>query len=160
MCDRCETCKGADCPRIPTFPLPENAAVNDFLMTIGDRTIRGVIREKEEAAKIYSEARRQGHAASLLTQERPNIFTQHVANIESGKQIDVEVRYFHTLAYRDGWFEWVFPMVVGPRFNPPDQKTTNCENCSSRAMGRPATRFTSATICILSASRADGELTM
>ncbi len=101
------------------FPLPENAAVNDFLMTIGGRTIRGVIREKEEAAKIYSEARRQGYAASLLTQERPNIFTQHVANIEPGKQIDVEVRYFHTLAYRDGWFEWAFPMVVGPRFNPP-----------------------------------------
>jgi Ca-activated chloride channel family protein len=101
------------------FPLPENAAVNDFLMTIGDRTIRGVIREREEAEQIYSEARRQGYAASLLTQERPNIFTQRVANIEPGKEIDVEVRYFHTLAYRDGWFEWAFPMVVGPRFNPP-----------------------------------------
>jgi len=100
------------------FPLPENAAVNDFLMTIGDRTIRGIIREREEAAQIYSEARRQGHTASLLTQERPNIFTQHVANIEPGKGIDVQIHYFHTLAYRDGWFEWAFPMVVGPRYNP------------------------------------------
>lgn len=101
------------------FPLPENAAVNEFLMTIGDRTIRGIIREREQAEQIYAEARRQGHTASLLTQERPNIFTQRVANIEPGKRIDVEIRYFHTLAYRDGWFEWVFPMVVGPRFNPP-----------------------------------------
>jgi Ca-activated chloride channel family protein len=101
------------------FPLPENAAVSDFVMTVGDRHIRGVIRERAEAEQIYNDARRQGYTASLLTQERPNIFTQHVANIEPGRQIDVDITYFSSLAYRDGWFEWVFPMVVGPRFNPP-----------------------------------------
>jgi len=101
------------------FPLPENAAVNEFVMTIGERRIRGVIREREEAEEIYAEARRQGHIAALLTQERPNIFTQSVANIEAGKAIDVTIHYFHTLAYTDGWYEFVFPMVVGPRFNPP-----------------------------------------
>lgn len=100
------------------FPLPENAAVNEFVMQIGDRRIRGVIREREEAERIYEEARGAGHVSSLLTQERPNIFTQKVANIEPGKRIDVDIRYFHTLAYDDGWHEWVFPMVVGPRFNP------------------------------------------
>ena len=100
------------------FPLPENAAINEFVMTIGDRKIRGIIREREEAEKIYAEARAQGHVASLMTQERPNIFTQKVANIEPGKAIDVEVTYYHTMAYVDGWYEWVFPMVVGPRYNP------------------------------------------
>ncbi len=101
------------------FPLPQNAAVNDFLMTVGDRTIRGVIREKEEAKQIYEAARSRGHVASLLTQQRPNIFTQKVANIEPGKAIDINIKYFNTLAYKDGWYEFVFPMVVGPRFNPP-----------------------------------------
>ena len=101
------------------FPLPQNAAVNEFIMTVGDRRIRGIIRERKEAEKIYYEARRQGHVASLLTQERPNIFTQRVANIEPGKEIDVNIKYFSTLAYLDGWYEFVFPMVVGPRFNPP-----------------------------------------
>jgi Ca-activated chloride channel family protein len=101
------------------FPLPENAAVNGFLMTVGDRKIRGIIREREEARQIYQAAKSQGYVASLLTQERPNVFTQSVANIEPGKEIDVDVRYFHTLRYVDGWYEWVFPMVVGPRFNPP-----------------------------------------
>jgi Ca-activated chloride channel family protein len=100
------------------FPLPENAAVRDFLMTIGDRTIRGVIREREEAQRIYDAAKARGHVASLMSQERPNIFTQKVANIEPGKRIDVTITYFNTLAYSDGWFEFVFPMVVGPRFNP------------------------------------------
>ena len=103
------------------FPLPHNAAVNEFVMTIGDRKIRGVVRERAEAEKIYQEAKSQGYVASLLTQERPNIFTQAVANIEPGKSIDVNIKYFNTLAYVDGAYEFVFPMVVGPRFNPPGQ---------------------------------------
>lgn len=101
------------------FPLPQNAAINEFLMTIGDRKIRGIIRDREEAKRIYDDAKRQGHVASLLTQERPNVFTQKVANIEPGKRIDINIKYFHTLAYDDGWYEFVFPMVVGPRYNPP-----------------------------------------
>jgi hypothetical protein len=100
------------------FPLPDDAAVRDFVMVIGDRKIRGIIREKEEAQKIYQEARRQGHVASLMTQDRPNIFTQFVANIEPGKQIDIDITYFHSLKYSNGEYEFHFPMVVGPRYNP------------------------------------------
>src|SRR5262249_46643593 len=103
------------------FPLPHNAAVNEFIMTIGDRRIRGIIREREEAQKIYAAARSQGLVAALLTEERPNIFTHSVANIEPGKEIDVNIKYFHTLDYVDGWYEFVFPMAVGPRDNSPSQ---------------------------------------
>jgi Ca-activated chloride channel family protein len=69
------------------FPLPHNAAVNDFIMTIGERRIRGIIRERQEAEEIYQEAKRQGYVGSLLTEERPNIFTQSVANIENAKDM-------------------------------------------------------------------------
>ena len=100
------------------FPLPEKAAVTEFLMVIGERTIRGILREKAEAEAIYRAARAQGYQASLLVQHRPNIFEQKVANIEPGKAIDVDITYFHTLAYKDGWYSFVFPTVVGPRFNP------------------------------------------
>jgi Ca-activated chloride channel family protein len=110
---------GTKIEAIYVFPLPDDAAVRDFVMVIGDRRIRGIIREREEAKQIYLEARRQGHVASLLSQDRPNIFTQAVANIEPGKQIDIQITYFHTLRYQDRTFEFVFPMVVGPRYNPP-----------------------------------------
>ncbi len=112
------------------FPLPENAAVNEFVMTIGDRVVRGIIREKEEARQIYQDAKQQGYVASLLEQDRPNVFTQKVANIEPGKQVDIGIRYFHTLSYVDGWYEFAFPMVVGPRFNPPH--TTDGIGASAR----------------------------
>jgi Ca-activated chloride channel family protein len=101
------------------FPLPEKSAVSEFLMIIGERKIRGILREKEEAEAIYNQARAQGYQASLLVQHRPNIFEQKVANIEPGKQIDVDIKYFHTLTYNDGWYSFVFPTVVGPRYNPP-----------------------------------------
>ncbi len=101
------------------FPLPENAAVREFVMMIGERRIRGIIREREEARRFYLEARRAGHVASLMTEERPNIFTQSVANIEPGKSIDIDITYFHTLRCTDGEYEFVFPMTVGPRYNPP-----------------------------------------
>ena len=105
------------------FALPENAAISEFVMTIGARHIRGIVRERQEAERLYAEARQAGHVAALLTQERPNIFTQSVANIEPGREIDVELNYFQTLEWADGWYEFVFPTVVGPRFNPPGSGT-------------------------------------
>jgi Ca-activated chloride channel homolog len=100
------------------FPLPRLAAVDDMEIRIGDRTIRGEIKKREEARALYDEARRSGRTAALLDQERPNIFTQSVANIMPGEEIVVTLRYFDLLPYESGSYEFVFPMVVGPRFIP------------------------------------------
>ena len=101
-----------------TFPLPQNAAVDDMTMRVGDRTVRGKIKRREEARAVYEAARRAGHVASLLDQERPNIFTQSVANIAPGEKVSVTISYVETLKYEDGSYEFVFPMVVGPRYVP------------------------------------------
>src|SRR6266568_2124236 len=101
-----------------TFPLPQNAAVDDMTMTVGDRTVRGKILRREEAQAVYEAARTNGQTASLLDQERPNIFTQSVANILPGEQIKITISYVETLKYEDGAYEFVFPMVVGPRYVP------------------------------------------
>jgi Ca-activated chloride channel family protein len=100
------------------FPLPTTAAVNDFVMEIQGRRIVGVVRPRDEAARIYAQARARGQTASLMSQERPNVFTQSVANIEPGGTVDVSITYFHELAYDEGAYEYVFPMVVGPRYMP------------------------------------------
>ncbi len=100
------------------FPFPENSAVDDMRMTVGDRVIRAEIRERNEARRVYERAKRRGNTAALLEQERPNVFTQSVANIAPGETIEVTVRYVQTLTYDAGEYEFVFPMVVGPRFIP------------------------------------------
>lgn len=101
-----------------TFPLPQNAAVDDMTMLVGTRTVRGKILRREEAEAVYEAAKNSGQTASLLNQERPNIFTQSVANILPGEQIKIMISYVETLKYEDGSYEFVFPMVVGPRYVP------------------------------------------
>ncbi|MHC4471587.1 MAG: VIT domain-containing protein [Planctomycetota bacterium] len=114
------------------FPLPRRAAVSDFLMIIGDRTIQGVVRERGEARRIYEQARRDGLTTSLLTQERPNVFTQRVANLEAGRPVDVTITYFHPLRPVDGGLEFVFPMVVAHRYMPGGSTSQEGEPSAAR----------------------------
>lgn len=103
---------------IYVFPLPDEAAVDNMEIKIGDRIIKGSIKKREEAQAIYEEAKRQGRTAGLLEQQRDNIFTQSLANIKPGEQIDVTIRYTDSLKFEGGDYEFVFPMVVGSRFIP------------------------------------------
>jgi Ca-activated chloride channel family protein len=100
------------------FPLPDEAAVDDMEIKIGDRIIKGNIKKREEAQQIYEKAKQEGRTAGLLEQERDNIFTQSLANIKPGEQIDVTIRYTESLKFEAGNYEFVFPMVVGPRYIP------------------------------------------
>ncbi|MEK7832630.1 MAG: TonB family protein, partial [Acidobacteriota bacterium] len=91
---------------------------DDMTMVVGARTVKGKIKRREEARQIYEAAREAGQIASLLDQERPNIFTQSVANIAPGAAVKVTISYVEALKYEDGAYEFVFPMVVGPRYIP------------------------------------------
>ncbi|MFH0822115.1 MAG: VIT domain-containing protein, partial [Pseudomonadota bacterium] len=103
---------------IYTFPLSADAAVDEMLMRVGKRVVKGEIKRREEARQIYEAAKDKGHVASLLDQERPNIFTQSVANIMPGEKVEITIQYVEVLPYEDGSFKFAFPMVVGPRFIP------------------------------------------
>ncbi|MEO8050745.1 MAG: VIT domain-containing protein [Acidobacteriota bacterium] len=101
-----------------TFPLASDGAVDSMTMYIGDSIVRGKIKPKDEARAIYEAAKYAGHLAGLLDQERPNIFTQAVANIRPGENVKIVIRYVETVKYEDGNYAFSFPMVVGPRYNP------------------------------------------
>lgn len=100
------------------FPLSAQAAVDDMTMLVGDRVVKGVIKKREEARAIYEAARDKGHVASLLDQERPNIFTQSVANIMPGAKVKITISYVELLQYEHGSYDFRFPMVVAPRYIP------------------------------------------
>ena len=121
-----------------TFPLPESAAVDDLTMIVGERTIKGKIMRREEAQAAYSNAKQMGQVAGLLDQERPNIFTQSLANIMPGQEIRITISYVETLKYEDGSYEWVFPMVVGPRYIPGSGETPDTEPVPDAARITPA----------------------
>jgi Ca-activated chloride channel family protein len=106
------------------FPMSQNAAVDDMTMIIGERVIRGKIMKREEAAAVYNQAKAQGKVASLLEQQRPNIFTQSVANIVPNAQIKIVISYVEYLKYNSGSYEFGFPMTVGKRYIPMSQEMT------------------------------------
>ena len=99
------------------FPASTRAAVHDLEMKIGERTIRAEIAKREEARKTYEEARDSGRTASLLEQDRPNVFTMRVANILPGDRIEVRLTYSELLSATEGEYELVLPTVVGPRYS-------------------------------------------
>ena len=102
------------------FPLGDEAAVTDYAIVIGERTIAGEIKRKQEAQQIYEQAKSQGHTAALLEQEKRNVFKQRIANIAPHEQIKVRMQYIELLHYADGAYEIAFPLVVGPRYLPAD----------------------------------------
>lgn len=106
------------------FPLPKNAAVDHMKLRIGERVISGQVKEKEAAKKTYEAAKQEGKKASLVEQERPNIFTTSVANLGPGEDVTVEIEYQQTLHYDQGTFRLRFPMVVAPRYIPGTEPVT------------------------------------
>src|SRR5262245_54417812 len=100
------------------YPLSEGAAVDTLKMVIGDRVVIGDIKEKQEAKQIYAQAKAAGHKATLLEQERPNIFTNSVANIGPGETVLVQIEYQEPVRQSAGVFSLRVPLVVAPRYNP------------------------------------------
>ena len=100
------------------FPLSNRSAVDSMTMKIGDRVIVGRIREKEAARRQYNQAKAEGKKASLVSQQRPNLFTNRVANIGPGETIMVELQYVETLRYDQGLFSLRLPTTITPRYIP------------------------------------------
>jgi len=107
------------------FPLPEDAAVDHMKILVGGRIIEGVIREKDQARKIYEQAKREGKRTSLVEQLRPNLFTTSVANIAPYGVIDIDIEYQELLSLDQGNFSLRFPMAMTPRFSPDNGSSFN-----------------------------------
>jgi len=101
------------------FPLPHKAAIHDYAVTVGGRVIKADMRERGEAERTYREAQAEGKRASLLEQQRPNLFTIRIANVQPGESIRCELAFDDVLVYKDGAYEFVFPMGITPRYHTP-----------------------------------------
>ncbi|MDX2266998.1 MAG: VIT and VWA domain-containing protein [Bryobacter sp.] len=141
-----------------TFPLPDQSAVYGYTMLIGERQVRGKIATREDAQKAYEDARRQGKSAGLLDQERPNVFRQALANIPAGAKISVEIHYVEIVPYENQTYEFVFPMVVGPRYFPQGAAGAERVNAPVAAKGTRAGHDISLSV-LLESPHAPAEIT-
>ncbi|HEY5920355.1 MAG TPA: VIT domain-containing protein [Kofleriaceae bacterium] len=107
------------------FPLGDDGAVSGYEIKIGERTITGEIKTKEDARRIYTEAKHSGHTAGLVEQNKPNIFTQHIANLAPRETVKIKIRYVELLDYDNGAYTMAVPLTVGPRYLPANRQGRN-----------------------------------
>ena len=119
------------------YPLPEDAAVDSLRMVVGQRVIVGEIRRRAEAAEMYERAMEKGQRAALVEEQRPNMFTNRVANIGPGETVLVEIEYQAPVTVRGGEYSLRLPLVVGPRYVPPASITSDAALADVRAVIAP-----------------------
>jgi Ca-activated chloride channel family protein len=127
------------------FPGSTKAAVSGLNVRLADRLITAQIREKQQAQIEYDTAKKEGKTAALLEQHLPNVFQMNVANILPGDEVKVELRYTELLVPQSGNYAFVFPTVVGPRYNSPQSENAQAKWVAQpvlRAGVAPNTRFT------------------
>jgi Ca-activated chloride channel family protein len=100
------------------FPLPARAAVRQFRMVVNGRVVEGEIEERGKARAAYQKAIESGQRASIVEQERPDVFTIRVGNLAPGEVADIEFEMVGPLVFADGEATWRFPLVVAPRYVP------------------------------------------
>ena len=105
------------------FPLNEDAAIHAMTMTVGDEIIRADIQKKAKARETFERAKQAGKSAALLSQHRPNMFTQDVANLMPEQPVIIELTYAQIIPFKDHAYELVVPTVVGPRYMPAAPKS-------------------------------------
>lgn len=98
------------------FPASTNVTIHGMKMIVGNNIVTAQIKEKEEAKEEFEEAKSEGKSASLLEQQRPNVFTMDVANIMPGDNVRIELHYTEMIEETDGTYQFVFPTVAGPRY--------------------------------------------
>jgi Ca-activated chloride channel family protein len=101
------------------YPLPQNSAVDTLKMQVGDKFLEGKVKERVEARQIYEKAAAEGVKATLIEQQRPNMFTNSVANIGPHETVVVQIEYQETVKLDGDKFQLRVPLVVGPRYIPP-----------------------------------------
>ncbi|MFQ5485484.1 MAG: VIT domain-containing protein, partial [Desulfobacterales bacterium] len=110
------------------FPASTRAAVHGMKMKIGEKVIAAKIKERQAAIKEFNQAKSRGKSASLLKQQRPNLFSMHVSNIMPEDTIDIELHYTELLTPDDGAYEFVYPTVAGPRYSSlPEKESTETD---------------------------------
>lgn len=100
------------------FPLPENSAVKQLIIKMGDKEIIGEIMEKKAAKVLYQQAKKQGRKASLVEQHRPNLFTNKIANIPAQSTVVVTLKFIMPVAFTNGKFNLRLPLAITQRYQP------------------------------------------
>lgn len=98
------------------FPLPENAAIKHLKVKVADKEIIGQIMEKKAAKAVYERAKKRGKKASLVQQQRPNLFTNNIANIPAQSTVVVTLDFIMPVTFNLNQLSLKLPFAMTARY--------------------------------------------
>ena len=99
--------------------MPQHSTLDEFILRIGDRHIRAVVRERETARRIYEKAIAAGRTAVLIAQFGDDRISQLIHGIQPGVEVSLEAHWFATAPGEDDSWQLRVPLVMTAGFNPP-----------------------------------------
>ena len=99
------------------FPLPENAAIKHLKVKVADKEIIGQIMEKKAAKAVYERAKKSGKKASLVQQQRPNLFTNNIANIPAQSTVVVTLDFIMPVTFNLNQLSLKLPLAMTARYH-------------------------------------------
>jgi Ca-activated chloride channel family protein len=121
------------------FPLPENAAIKHLFVKVADKEIIGQIMEKKAAKAVYNRAKRQGKKASLVQQQRANLFTNNIANIPAQSTVVVTLTLIMPVEFNNGELTINLPLAMTARYQPLHYQQSPAELSSDRPISNTNT---------------------
>jgi Ca-activated chloride channel family protein len=133
------------------FPLPADATVRGLTVTVGERRITGQVMPRAKATERFNQARDSGRLASLVEQQRPNLFTVRVASIAPGEEVRVQLDVMLPVAVADNQYSLVLPTTITPRYvnsATPDAPDLQAPAAHSQRIRGPEMNFSMAIAAI------------
>ncbi len=100
------------------FPIDQDSAVTDFTAVYDNQTIKGILKEKQEAIVEYKAALAARKAAFLMKEsdEQRNILALNIGGIKSGSTVIIMIKYITTLRQFDRSVEFLFQFQLVPKY--------------------------------------------
>jgi len=92
------------------FPLPEGAAISEFIMWVDGQPVEGKILEADEARTIYEEIVRRRRDPALLEYIGRSAVQARVFPIPPGGSRKIELEYSQVLPVENGLIRYVYPL--------------------------------------------------
>jgi Mg-chelatase subunit ChlD len=103
------------------FPLPEDAAVSQFRMTIDKEPVEGKVLDREEARRIYEDYVRRTVDPALLEYVGRGAFQARVFPIPARGEKQIQLSYSQVVPFDAGIYQYRYPMAKNADGSVPDQ---------------------------------------
>jgi Ca-activated chloride channel family protein len=92
------------------FPLPEEAAISEFVMWVDGERVEGQVLTREKARQIYDEIVRRRRDPALLEYVGRDLFQASIFPIPPGDERRIEIEYSQVLPAEGGLIRYVYPL--------------------------------------------------